>query len=250
MLFNSVIASAVVIYVAAAAPTYPEPGQSTTIASVTPATTALSFTQQLSLADTAADRFALLPQDEQFKFSFNQPASISKGGHLVAANRQTFPALVGSGSGMAVGFLKGCGFNTPHIHPRATELQIVTQGILQTEIVPENGVFTKPGDATSGRRVIKNTINQFEMQPFYQGSVHTQFNPTCDPVVFVASFNNEDFGASQIVDELLAMSPNIITAAFGEAVDGADIDKFKSAIPTSIAQGVEECLTKCGIKKR
>ncbi|KAH9204031.1 RmlC-like cupin domain-containing protein, partial [Leptodontidium sp. 2 PMI_412] len=153
-------------------------------------------------------------------------------------------------SGMAVGFLKGCGFNTPHVHPRATELQIVTQGVLQTEILPENGVFNKPGDATSGRRVIKNTINQFEMQPFYQGSVHTQFNPTCDPAVFVASFNSEDFGASQVADELFAMSPNVVIAAFGEAVDGTDIDKFKSAIPASIAKGVEECLAKCGIKKR
>ena len=253
MLFNSIIASAVLAYVAVAAPTSPEPAPTTTVAPAPLASTGPSLTQQLFLADTAADRFTLLPKDEQFKFAFNNPAlkdKGGKGGDLIAANRMTFPALVGTGSGMAVGFLKGCGFNTPHVHPRATELQIVTQGVLQTEMVPENGVFNKPGDPTSGRRVIKNTINQFEMQPFYQGSVHTQFNPTCHPAVFVASFNSEDFGAGQVSDELFAISPNVVTAAFGEAIDGADINNFKATIPTSIARGVEECLTKCGIEKR
>ncbi|KAH9203858.1 RmlC-like cupin domain-containing protein [Leptodontidium sp. 2 PMI_412] len=210
MLLNSILAPAVLAYVTAAAPTYPEPAPTTTVAPVLPASTGLSLSQQLFLADTAADRFALLPRDEQFKFAFHDPALMDKGGmggDLIIANRKTFPALVGTGSGMAVGFLKGCGFNTPHVHSRATELQI---------IVPENGVFNTPGDITSGRRVIKNTINQFEMQPFYQGSVHSQFNPTCDPAVFVASFNSEDFGASQVTDELFAMSPNVVIAAFGE----------------------------------
>lgn len=82
--------------------------------------------QQLLLANTTADRFDVLPQDEQFKFDFNHPSLTGKGGKrgdVIAANRKTFPALVGTGSGMAVGFLKGCGFNTPHIHPRATELE-------------------------------------------------------------------------------------------------------------------------------
>ncbi|KAH7418736.1 RmlC-like cupin domain-containing protein [Cadophora sp. MPI-SDFR-AT-0126] len=253
MLFNSIIASTVLAYVAVAVPTSPEPAPTTTVTSALPVSTGPSLTQQLFLADTAADRFTLLPKDEQFKFAFNNPAlkdKGGKGGDLIAANRKTFPALVGTGSGMAVGFLNGCGFNTPHVHPRATELQIVTQGVLQTEMVPENGVFNKPSDPTSGRRVIRNTINQFEMQPFYQGSVHTQFNPSCQPAVFVASFNSEDFGTGQVTDELFTMSPNVITAAFGEAIDGADVDNFKTTIPSSIAKGVEECLIKCGMKKR
>ncbi|KAG4419440.1 hypothetical protein IFR04_007397 [Cadophora malorum] len=248
MQFTSVLASAILAYVAVAAPapTANAPAPTTTVAP--PAETGLSITQKLFLADTAIDRFALLP-DEKIKFAFVDPKK-SKGGDLVAANRKTFPALVGTGSGMAVGFLKACGFNTPHVHPRATELQIVTQGTLQVEMVPENGVFNVPGDATSGRRVIKNTVNKFEMTPFYQGSIHTQFNPTCDDTVFVASFNSEDFGAGQVADELFSMSPNIVTAAFGEAIDGADVDAFKKAIPVSIAQGVEECLKKCNIAKR
>jgi hypothetical protein len=87
------------------------------------------------------------------------------------------------------------------------------------------------------------------MTPFYQGSVYTQFNPDCTPTTFVAAFNNEDFGAGQIVDELVAFSIDIVEAAFGQAVDGEDVDKFRSMIPVSVAKGVEECLARCSIKK-
>jgi hypothetical protein len=116
-------------------------------------------------------------------------------------------------------------------------------------MLPENGVF-KNNIAANGRRVITNTVNAFQMQPFYMGSVHTQFNPDCTPATFVASFNSEDFGAGQVPDELFAMSPDVVSAAFGQAIDGADVAKFKGAIPTSIALGVEQCLKTCGIAMR
>lgn len=74
-------------------------------------------------------------------------------------------------------------------------------------------------------------------------------SPATD-AVFVASFNSEDFGAGQVLDEVVQFSPNVVTAAFGEAINGADVDKFKASIPVSIAKGVEECLAKCHIKKR
>ncbi|KAF4555486.1 Hypothetical protein D9617_2g054470 [Elsinoe fawcettii] len=208
----------------------------------------LSLTAQLTLADSAVDRFLLLPKDEQFVFNFDDLTKKGlggKGGDLVAANRKTFPALVSTGAGMAVGFLGPCGFNTPHVHPRSVELQIVTEGRLVTEMVPENGVL-----ANGKRRVIRNTLEKNQMTPFYQGSVHTQFNPDCDKATFVAAFNNEDFSAGQIPDELFALGDDVISAAFGQAIAGEDVAKFRKAIPTSIALGVEECLVKCGIQKK
>ncbi|PMD43300.1 RmlC-like cupin [Hyaloscypha variabilis F] len=262
MLFTPLIAAAILASTSLAAPTMTYSKNATTATSTTsiappPATSTtssstLDITQQLFLADTAVDRFALLPQDSQFVFDFGNPAlkgKGGKGGDLIAANRKTFPALVGTGSGMAVGFLGPCGFNTPHVHPRGTELQIVTSGRLVTEMLPENGVFTN-NNAAEGRRVITNTVNTFQMTPFYQGSIHTQFNPDCTPVTFVAGFNHEDFGTGQAADELFAMSPDVVSAAFGQAIDGADVAKFKGAIPTSIALGVEQCLQQCGIAKR
>ena len=147
---------------------------------------------------------------------------------------------------MAVGRVKPCGMNTLHVHPRSAELQIVVEGKLVTEMTPENGVL----DADGKRRVITTTINPFQMTPFYQGSVHTQFNPDCKDAVFVAAFASEDFGTGQIADETFAFTDDVLQATFGQSIDGADIDKIRSAIPASIALGVEECLTKCGIQKR
>jgi len=136
----------------------------------------------------------------------------------------------------------------PHVHPRATELQIVVEGTLVTEMVPENGV-QDPKDPKK-RRVIRNTLKPFQMTPFYQGSVHTQFNPNCEPATFIASFNAEDFGAGQVLDETFSLDNNIVTAAFGQAIDGNQVDQFSDKIPTTIAKGVKECLAKCpNIKK-
>ncbi|KAK3318665.1 RmlC-like cupin domain-containing protein [Apodospora peruviana] len=211
-----------------------------------PAASGLSLTQQLSIADTAVDRFALLPDNKQFVFDFNtKQNNPGKGGELVAANRKTFPALVGSGAGMAVGRVNPCGMNTLHVHPRAAELQIVVKGRLVTEMVPENGV----NDANGKRRVITNTVEAFQMTPFYQGSVHTQFNPDCEDAVFIAAFPSEDFGAGQIADETFAFSDDVIAATFGQTIAGADIDKVRKGIPASIANGVDECLKKCKIPK-
>ncbi|KAJ4322075.1 hypothetical protein N0V84_005013 [Fusarium piperis] len=67
----------------------------------------LSLSQQLMLADAAADRFDLLPDDAQFVFDFNkaldEAGGDGDGGDLAVANRKTFPALIGTGGGMAVG---------------------------------------------------------------------------------------------------------------------------------------------------
>jgi hypothetical protein len=57
---------------------------------------------------SAADRVDLLPDDAQFVFDFNkalddEAGGGGDGGDLAVANRKTFPALIGTGAGMAVG---------------------------------------------------------------------------------------------------------------------------------------------------
>lgn len=88
------------------------------------------------------------------------------------------------------------------------------------------------------------------MTPFYQGSIHTQFNPDCSDVTFVASFASEDFGTGQVLDQTFAFTDDIIAASFGQAIAGENIDAVRNIIPASIALGVETCLQRCGIKKR
>jgi hypothetical protein len=269
MQFNHFIAAAILAYTATAMPTAPSvtsvAAQAPATSSAAPTSTGLSVTQQLFIADTAADRFKILSDDAMFKFDFAaKEAELIKAaaeanppkkhnGDVVAANRKTFPALVGTGAGMAVGFLNGCAFNTPHVHPRSVELQIVTKGRLTVEMIPENGVLNADGT----RRVIKNDVGVNQMTPFYQGSVHTQFNPDCEPAEFVAAFNSEDFGAGQVADELFAFDDHVVLAAvggkdsvFGAAIEASELEKFRKSIPVSIAVGVQQCIDKCKYYKK
>jgi len=150
-----------------------------------PAAAGLSLYQQLVLAPNAVARQALL-KDEDMIFKFDNPlqkvgVATGDGGSIVRADHATFPALLGQGGALAIGFLGPCGFNTPHVHPRAAELNLIIEGHLFANVVNENGA-----------RFINHTLGKYEMTVFPQGSVHTEFNPDCTPSVFVAAFPHED----------------------------------------------------------
>lgn len=205
----------------------------------------LTLFQQLVLAPNAVDRLALL-EDKDFVFDFadnTRTAGVTKGegGKIVRADHATFPALVGQGGAVAIGFLGPCGFNTPHVHPRAAELNLVVEGRLFASVTAENGA-----------RHLNHTLNKFEMTVFPQGAVHTEFNPDCTDAVFVASFPSEDPGVGQIAQEFFGLENEIVKGSAGGevTVDGRDIDAFRSLIPANVAKGVDSCLAKCGISKR
>lgn len=89
------------------------------------------------------------------------------------------------------------------------------------------------------------------MTVFPQGAMHTEWNPNCDPAVFVAAFPDEDPGVQQTVQTFFGFEDDVIQAALGGdlTVSGADLDKFKTLIPANVALGVESCLQKCKINK-
>lgn len=157
-----------------------------TQSSVPPTTPGLTLFQQLVLAPSAVERSKLL-KDDDYVFQFNDPArttGVAKGlgGNVTRADADTFPALVGQGGAMAIGFLGPCGFNTPHVHPRAAELNLVIQGSLQSETIFENGA-----------RFIRHHLPKFAMTVFPMGAVHTEFNPECTDSIFVAGFTSEEY---------------------------------------------------------
>ena len=125
-------------------------------------------------------------------------------------------------------------------------MQIVVSGRLITEMTPENGVL----DAEGRRRVIRNDLGPWDMTIFYQGSIHTEFNPECEEAVFVSSFGNDDFGIGQVADQFFAHDSDLVSAVLGDRISGEDIDAVRAAIPRNIARGVDECLARCGIEKR
>jgi oxalate decarboxylase/phosphoglucose isomerase-like protein (cupin superfamily) len=190
-----------------------------------------------------------LLSDNDFVFNFADPCKTTSaqgvtaglGGKIVRADHATFPALVAQGGSVAIGFLGPCGFNTPHVHPRAAELNLVIEGRLFASVTAENGA-----------RHLNHTLNKWEMTVFPQGAVHTEFNPDCTDAVFVASFPSEDPGVGQIAQEFFGLENEIVKGSVGgeTAVDGRDIDMFRSKIPANVAKGVDSCLAKCRIAKR
>ncbi|KAI4127161.1 MAG: hypothetical protein LQ338_003338 [Usnochroma carphineum] len=203
----------------------------------------LGLIAELILAAKAPDRINLIPNDASFKFDFNNPPdktqTTGKGGHTVRADRESFPPLVGTGVSMTVGFLGPCGFNTPHTHPRSSEINIVVQGTLQTQFTLENGA-----------RTVHNTLGTHQMTVFPQGALHTEFNPNCDNAIFVAGFASEDPGVQQGAQTFFGFDQDVVEAAVGNdfTFEGKDVDKFKKLIPANVALGVESCLKKCQIQ--
>lgn len=93
----------------------------------------LDLIHNLELAPTAADRINMLTA-EDFLYDFLAPppnaVTTGQGGHTVRSDSLVFPASIGTGVSMTVGFIGPCGFNTPHTHPRSSEINIVVEGRL------------------------------------------------------------------------------------------------------------------------
>ena len=122
--------------------------------------------QALELAPTAVDRINMLTKDD-FIYDFLAPppntTTTGAGGHTVKADRKSFPALIGNGVSMTLGFIGPCGFNTPHTHPRGTEINVIVEGTLETEFLTENGANV----------IGPNTLKKYQMTVFPQGATHT-----------------------------------------------------------------------------
>ncbi|KAK2048313.1 spherulin-1A [Colletotrichum somersetense] len=201
---------------------------------------------KLMTAPTQQERVKLLNQPGDFVFDFNDSGapegseSRGKGGFSTSATAKTFPALIGNGAAMTLGFLGPCGMNTAHVHNRATELNVIVKGRLVTNFQVENGV-----------EPIANTMNTFQMSVFPQGAIHQEFNPDCEDAVFVAGFNSVDPGVEQVAQTFFNLRPDVVSATLGgvQTIDGADLESFREHIPANIALGIDACLKKCGIKR-
>ncbi|KAF7334305.1 RmlC-like cupin [Mycena sanguinolenta] len=191
-------------------------------------------------AATAVDRVNDLPKDSQFVFDFFNPTagvSTGAGGSVILANVASFPAVVGNGAAMAVGILEPCGMNTPHTHPRATEIQFNVNGTIRTGMITENG-----------GRFIMTDLQPGQMTIFPQGSIHFQINEGCEPALFVSGLNSEDPGALQIAQRFLGLPPDIVAATLGD-IGIEEVMGLNDLIPDSVALGTDECLQRCGITR-
>ena len=135
------------------------------------------------------DRIRAL-NDSQYLFNFLAPPSgvtTGAGGHTVAASSENFPAVIGNGVSMTIGFLGPCGMNTPHTHPRATEINFSVNTTLRAGFLMENGARFVDVELKAGSAAV-----------FPMGAIHFEMNPSCEPAMFVAAFDGEDPGVGQV----------------------------------------------------
>ena len=217
--------------------------------------------EALILAPSQQERQAILlpnpPDASNYTFQFvNNTVLPPTGGTIALATVNNFPALIGTNVGMAIGFVNPCGLNTPHSHPRASEFLTVVQGKLVAGLVLENegagGAGNLNGtDPVGPIAMVNATLSNYQGFLFPQGETHFQFNPTCEPAVFAAAFDNLDPGRTQIATNFFSEFPDdVLLAATGnnlELLDAARIDQLRDKIPQAFAELIGSCAKKCGI---
>jgi len=196
---------------------------------------------QLRAAPTEVDRFRLLA-DDQFLFDFVNPnttvgVTTGTGGRTVAATSENFPAIVGQGVSMTIGFLGPCGMNSPHTHPRATEINFSVNTTLRGGVLVENGARFAEIDIAPGSATV-----------FPQGAIHFEFNPSCESAMFVAGFNGEDPGVDQVAQRFFGLPPDIVGAALG-GLGVQQVADVAALIPDNVILGVDSCLQRCNITR-
>ncbi|KAJ7710069.1 spherulin-1B precursor [Mycena olivaceomarginata] len=243
------LATAAFALTARAAPTVASP------APVPIVTNAASIASGLKMQASSNDRLKKLLTDSSgnlltgdalrqltvFDFNNQAPAAGASGGSILLATVDNFPILEELGISGAVSFVEPCGLNIPHLHPRASELFTVIDGILDTGFVQENGFNTE----------VETQLGKYQATVFPMGSIHYQQNPTCSPAVFVAALNSEDPGRSDIATSYWMLPSDVVDAALGfpETIGAGNIADWKSHLPVNLAAGVESCLQACGLSQ-
>jgi len=197
------------------------------------------------------------PDASNITFTFiNNTVEDGTGGTIALSTLNNFPALIGTNVAMAIGFVNPCGLNVPHSHPRANEFLTVVQGELVGGLVLElnnGGTGNVAGQDPPVRGPIpqvNTTLTNYTGMLFPQGETHFQFNPTCEPALFAAAFDNSDPGRTQIARNFFSNMPDkvVLTAlGGGETLDASKLALLRNNIPTSFALVIEECAARCGL---
>jgi quercetin dioxygenase-like cupin family protein len=143
------------------------------------------------------------------------------GSNVTELDVNEWPGLNTLGVSMnRVDFAPG-GTNPPHVHPRATEVGIVTRGELLVGIV---------GTLDSGNRYYSKVVRAGETFVIPRGLVHFQFNVGKEQATMVVSFNSQNPGIVFIPLTLFGSSPPIPTPVLVKAlrVDAEVVELLKS----------------------
>jgi quercetin dioxygenase-like cupin family protein len=145
--------------------------------------------------------------------------------------------LPGDGNGQTLVTLGPCAGNTPHNHPRGSEISFVLYGSMQFGMVEEN---------SAKNTLILRNITQNETIHVPQGVLHFSHNPNCQPAAFLANFATKDPGTQTMFASLMQVPTNILHSATG--IPEVTINLLKTyPLVTAPGTGGEECLKRCNL---
>ncbi|KAK3149662.1 hypothetical protein QOZ80_3AG0220570 [Eleusine coracana subsp. coracana] len=149
------------------------------------------------------------------------PMSNPNGSNVTELDVTHWPGVNTLGVSMnRVDFIPG-GTNPPHIHPRATEVGLVTRGELLVGII---------GSLQSGNRYYSKVLKAGETFVIPRGLMHFQFNVGKEEASMVVSFNSQNPGIVFVPLTMFGSSPPIPTPVLAKAlrVDAEVVDLIKS----------------------
>ena len=199
-------------------------------------TLAFSFNLTLAQEETRAkfrEKFAAA--DFIYNLANKTADSSGIGGKIYQVNLAYLPSLAGEGVSLTYLEIDPCSINTPHSHPRATEIVHIIEGEnVQVGFVEENG-----------GRVIINALRAGQTTFIPQGLVHYAQNLGCVKTKIIAAFNSEDPGVINVGSQTLMFPREALSATLN--IDESQLDGFKKGIrPTPTAGYANtECVIRC-----
>ena len=150
--------------------------------------------------------------DKDFFFSgLDCPGNTSnrQGSSVTAMNVEQIPGLNTLGISMVRIDFQPYGINTPHTHPRATEILIVLEGKLGVGFVTSNA---------DGNRLIYRVLKKGDVFVFPIGLIHFQINIGRSKVVAIAALSSQNPGVITVANAVFgstpAISKDVLTKAF------------------------------------
>jgi len=169
----------------------------------------------------ASNRLRSAVPDPAFVFTPGAPANLRQlpFGSLSLGAVDQHPALGGADVQMAytVASIHPGATLPAHLHPRATELDYIVRGTIQTVIVEENG---------SGRSTITVKASAGQLSVIPEGLIHSQTCVSAEPCRFVATLNSADPGTLLVGSSVCALPDFQAAAALGNGFSPATARAF------------------------
>jgi hypothetical protein len=97
---------------------------------------------------------------------------------------------------------------------------------------------------------INTTLSNYTGMLFPKGLVHWQFNPECEPAVFVAGFDTPDPGRAEAALGFFSGEPDevlIASTGYSDYLTPAQVMGLRPTLTSSFTSIVKSCAQKCGI---